>query len=95
MENIIERTIPVVEIDEPNMGYEYNEFQVRKDPITGILYAGRDGGCSCYEGFNPANFEACDSVGRVRVLFHQWIGEWHDGSGHEAAAWEQFHEAVH
>ena len=94
MENIIERTIPVVEVNEPNMGYEYNEFVVRKDPNTGILYAGSDGGCSCYSGFDPANFVPYDLVGGVRAAFHNWIAGWHDGVGHEAAAWEEFNEAV-
>lgn len=95
MENIVERTVRVVEINEPNMSYEVNEFQVRKDPETGLFWAGHDSGCSCYEGFNPANFAPCNTVGGVRALFQNWMATtWRDGWGREAAAWEAFNEAV-
>lgn len=95
MENIIERTVHVVTVNEPNMSYETNEFQVRKDPTTGLFYAGSDSGCSCYEGFNPANFAPYDLVGGVRAAFQNWMATWRDGWGQEAAAWEDFNEAVH
>lgn len=94
MENIIDRTIPLAEINEPNLSYEYNEFVIRKDPTTGVFWAGSDGGCSCYSGFDPANFEPFNTASELRVRFHQWVGEWRDGAGHEAAAWEDFHSAV-
>lgn len=96
MDNIIERTVPIITIDEPNMSYETNEFQVRQDPETGIFYAGHDSGCSCYEGFNPANFAPFESAGAVRESFQSWMAStWRDGWGHEAAALERFSEAVH
>lgn len=94
MENILGRTIPVATINEPNKCYETNEFQVRQDLDTGIFYAGHDSGCSCYEGFNPANFVPYGTAMEVRAAFHNWMAGWRDGWGHEAAAWEAFNQAV-
>lgn len=94
MENILEHTALVAEIEEPNLGYEANEFVIRRDEATGIWYAGSDGGCSCYDGFNPANFSRYTDIGDLRLAFGAWVGGWWDGAGHEAAGWEQFHTAV-
>jgi hypothetical protein len=90
----LSHTIEVVQIDEEGMSYETNEFVVRYDPAASVWYAGSDGGCSCYDGFDDANLERVDSVGELRRKFSGWITGWHDGVGREAAAWDKFNEAI-
>jgi len=89
----LEKTVLIGEIHEPNLSYETNEFQIRRD-LKGNLWAGSDGGCSCYEGFDPSNYEPFHSIGDLRMRFATWIGDWGDGSGLEAEAWDEFHTAL-
>lgn len=89
----LERTRLIAQIDEPNKNYEVNEFLIRLHE-DGTLWAGSDSGCSCYDGFNAANYEPYTSVMNLRLRFSTWVGNWGDGSGFEAGAWDTFHKAI-
>jgi hypothetical protein len=89
----LKNTRLVGDIQEPNMSYETNEFLIRTD-LEGTIWAGSDSGCSCYDGFDPANYEPFHSIGDLRQRFASWIDNWGDGVGLEAAAWEEFHAAL-
>lgn len=89
----VDETVPLAEIEEPGLSYEHNEFLVRWDPKAQVYWAGSDGGCSCYEGFNPANYQPYTTERDIRALFSAWISDWHDGVGQEAAAWDKYHAA--
>ena len=89
----LEKTVLIGEINEPNLCYQTNEFLIRKDQ-DGVLWAGSDGGCSCYDGFDPANYQPYRDLGDLRTRFSGWVNEWYDGAGLEAAAWEEFNAAL-
>jgi hypothetical protein len=88
----LDETVLLAEIREPELYYEYNEFVIRQGS-DGVFWAGSDGGCSCYEGFRDENFQPFRSEREIRALFSAWVGDWCSGTGHEAAAWDQYHAA--
>jgi len=74
---------------DPDLSYETNEFIVERDP-SGQLFYGSDGGCSCYEGFDPANFTGTFDVAEVQRGFAAWVST----ISNPAPAWEEFKIAI-
>lgn len=91
MGDIINRTVPVFQYEEPNTDYDIEEYQIRFEPGVGAWFAGNDSGCSCYPGFDEENFTRFSTLAEVQQDFSRWISGWRDGRGLEAAAWEAFY----
>jgi hypothetical protein len=71
--------------EDPDLSYETDEFIVERDPLGQFFY-GNDGGCSCYEGFDPANFTGTFDIAEVQRGFSEWV----KGIRNPAPAWEEF-----
>lgn len=71
--------------EDPDLSYETDEFIVERDP-SGQFFYGSDGGCSCYGGFDPANFTGTFDAAEVRRAFSAWVKEIRN----PAPAWEDF-----
>lgn len=54
------------------LSWETNEFIVARHPgVEGPIYWGHDHGCSCYNGFDPDNFES-GSRDQLLLAFDSW-----------------------
>lgn len=60
---------------DPDLCHETEEFIVEHDPVAGRYRYGNDGGCSCYAGFDPANFSETYDRSDVFRAFTVWAGK--------------------
>jgi len=72
----------VFHAEEPDMSYETNEFVVQQHKETKQFRYGDDGGCSCYDGFDPENFAYTYNKEEVLSAIRSWADfgySWDDG----------------
>lgn len=68
---------------EDTQDYDTNEFIVLYNPETRVWAYGSDGGCSCYDGFDPTQLNYSDSYQDVLDAIAEWAP---DGSADERLA---------
>lgn len=85
--------VRVFQTEDPELGWETNEFVVERDPETGQIRYGSDGGCSCYMGFYEGNFSYTYDAYYVRRAFAEWTKTLSQ-QANPARLWEEYMAAA-